>query len=260
MISLEGIEQFGERIDGSGYRSVPVSGQVSPFLRTFRLPDGGFATSWLADIDSDIAADAIAIQRFDASGLKSGPITLLRDLPPGVLESYREGAEFRADLTPIGTGNYALTYQVTLNELFAPEFVQSINPFGTSSPIPIVGKPTEINVSSLPAGGVLKLSGTSKDGTTPVSVDLTLDGAGFVKLGDDILSQFASTSLLRLTVANVTPGVLASPIVLNISTLETLSYSSKTPTETKSFDIATAQFGNAAYAAITLDTAGSTGC
>lgn len=183
-------------IDQDGYAD-----GASPHLTSHALPGGGFATSWLTDVDKNGYPDAIAIQRFDKTGSVVGPITLLRGIPIEVLLGESDEQPLYS-VDTLTSGGYAVSYEKLPPD--ASFFIAGNVGAGTTSRFGLIGKPRDIFLysSTGPIAGLgltYALSGVDKRGNS-ISLDISADINGHIAITDAQLASFAIPQRLMLVV------------------------------------------------------------
>ncbi|WP_327754525.1 Ig-like domain-containing protein (plasmid) [Sphingobium sp. SJ10-10] len=185
----------GQRLDGPDSR---ISGddEDNP-LRVTPLTGGGFAVSWVVDVDGDDQADGLAVQRFAADGSKSGGVVHLQGIASQLSDADGDAVSF--DLQALDNGGYALSYVLEPEEVgrqivFTPQLTSTA----------IVGQPVDLYVGSAPANASFALVGQGNDGLSKTIALTVVDGT--VQIDQAILDQFALDNRLTLTVSGLTTG------------------------------------------------------
>ncbi len=216
-ILLEGegvyVQQFGAdgqalgdavQVDGAGFDFPRFTDGGGVAISPAR--DGGYAVHWLADRDGDGQADTVAIQRFDANGVKQGDVVKLEGIAAHA--SSLDEVEI-ADIELLENGGYAISWAQTLPETgkYVPVNISPASGAPSQS-IGIVGKPTTILFDGEQlSGATFQLQGTGPNG--PVTVTLTPDG-GAIHISDAILSNFAVADRFSLIISS--PAVITSGV------------------------------------------------
>jgi trans-aconitate methyltransferase len=196
-------------IDDSSAPLLTDGSSVGGHVETSALASGGYATSWVSDLDDDGTGDVIAVQRFNADGTLNGAIVKLGDLPDAAIASVC-GQESAYSLDALANGGYAVSYTIPP----VTSYFNRILNGGTSSALTgLVGKPTELHfaVSGATSSYTAVLRGLNSSG---ILVDLVLspDSTGSVYLSDSELAQFANPERLALVVTGLVAGA-----TLNVS-------------------------------------------
>ena len=167
----------------------PVNEEDDRTVGMTPLKNGGFAIHWLVDADRDGDGDAIAVQRFAADGSKLGGIVLLQGIDESLAESAGDDGTY--DLAALDNGGYALSYSLALEEDGGPVTLTT-----TAATATIVGRPSEIFISSAPAGTTFNLVGAAPDGTQKTVALTPVDG--IIELDRATLGQFAPDTRFSL--------------------------------------------------------------
>lgn len=183
----------GLRIDNLDARV--VTDDEDNAVRITPTRGGGFALSWIVDVDGDDEADGIAVQRFAADGTKEGGVIQLQGIASQLADS--DGDEISFDFKALDDGGYALTYALSLEEVgrpvaFTPQFASTT----------IVGRPEAVYVGSVPANVSFTLSGAGSDGL-PRAISVTANG-GVIEFDKALLDQFSIDNRLTLTANGLT--------------------------------------------------------
>lgn len=180
------------RLDGPGL--LTPDGDDNNVVRVTALSGGAFAVNWLVDANGDGDADALAIQRFTADGVKQGGVLLLDGISPRLIAAD----EPAFDLQALANGGYVLSYAVERPEVYQQAVL------GNNGSVLIVGEPTYIGIGGTTTGVTFTLNGLDASGAIK-SVQVTPIG-GAIEVTRELLDQFALDHRLSLSVTGVVTG------------------------------------------------------
>ena len=185
------------------------------------LDGGGFVVHWAVDTDGDGNGDSLAVQRYDADGVKQGGVTLLQGLSSNL--AVHDDQVGSMDFAALANGGYALSYAMEL-EGFEKVTIVTASAAGQTFAVPIIGRLTGVYVGSAPADAVFTLVGVGNGGT-PVSVPVTVQN-GNITITQAILDQFNINDRMTLLLTGMTAGEFAS---VAVQTVENVTYDPSGP-------------------------------
>lgn len=214
---LQPVSRFGTRIDSRLAPALTEEGEGFSAVGISALANGGYVSHWVVDTDHDGEGDGLAVQRFTASGVKQGGVTVLQGLSPDLLNAEEI---ITYDLQALAGGGYALSYVLGLENVgrFA-----TATAFASNAPVNllITGRPQAFYVSSAPANASFALSGIGTNGAT-TTVALTKDAFGEILITKAILDQFSVDNRLSLQVSGLNAG---QSVDVSISAKQDVTYS-----------------------------------
>ncbi|MFC3173282.1 beta strand repeat-containing protein [Novosphingobium bradum] len=187
---------------------------ANPHVIAGNLASGGFFVSWMADTNHDGTPDAVAVQKYAANGTASGGVVQLGQLPLLQLAGAPDDAAHYYDLEVLGSGGFAMSYEVPAPSDGADYPVFNASGTGAAN-LFFIGKPHSFTISI--ASGSLgsatfALRGLNGSGQTiDVPMTATVNGTvATITVTAANLAQLANPERVSLAITGLPANVSAT--------------------------------------------------
>lgn len=195
--------------------TAPRAAEEAAFTGLVNGPDGGFGVYWTVDRDLDGQPDTIALRDVGANGAAQGAPVLLQNLSPVLLNDNSNITGF--DIARLADGRTVVAYSAAgeTSSYQATSFGQVSGP----TVLPILGRPSEIQVVSAPANATFSLTFRNAAGVQTSLPVLLVDGR--LDITPAIRVQLPSDSQVSLVTTGLTSGGAGSQAVFRIEVVQT---------------------------------------